>query len=86
MTVADYVAMERGYWDEKADNEEARALTVLYTTQNMKAKDVPFELRDIMQPWAYQHKGYEKAKGNEMAKIKAKFDATILAQRALHNN
>lgn len=76
--------MEEGYWDERADNEEARALTVLYTTQNQKKEGVPFELRDIMQEWAWKHKGYDKANKGKMQEIKNKYEATRVAQMELH--
>jgi hypothetical protein len=84
MTVGDFVAMERGYWDERADEEEGRALTVLLTTQNQKKENTPFELRDIMQKWAWVHKGYDKASKSKMQELKNKYEATRLAQQELH--
>lgn len=77
--------MEKGYWDERADEEEARALTVLYTTQNQKKENTPFELRDIMQEWAWKHKGYHNANKNRLQEVKERFEATRPAQRQLHN-
>lgn len=77
--------MEEGYWDERADNEEARALTVLYTTQNQKKEGVSFELKDIMQEWAWVHKGYDTAIQSKFMATKNRFEATREAQRELHS-
>lgn len=85
MTVRDFVAMERGYWDERADDEEGRALTVLFTTQNQKKEGVNFELRDIMQEWAWKHKGHHKANKGRLQEVKKRYEATRLAQMELHN-
>jgi len=66
MTVADYMAAEFGYWDEKADEEEWRAFHTMHQVGIMvdssKHKLAPI---DFMANWAVQWKGYKKGVSNE---------------------
>lgn len=84
MTLRDFVAMERGYWDERADDEHARALTVLMTTQNQKKDGSTIVLKDVMQEWAWIHKGFSKANKNMLQEIKRRYEATRIPQQELH--
>jgi hypothetical protein len=74
MTVRDFVATEKGYWDEEAMREEARAFhTVLALSPYQKQGKQP-EVADYMMPWAARHLGYRWDKEQRLRQVLANYD------------
>jgi hypothetical protein len=75
--------MERGYWDEEADREEARACTVLATTPNTHKDGSALKLKDVMLEWAYKHKQHHLADKKVLKQVEDKYE-TARQLRAEH--
>jgi hypothetical protein len=63
LTIADFTAMEYGYWDERADNEEGAAFHTMHNlagTVDLKKNNL--SIIDFMPPWVADWKNY-RAKG-----------------------
>lgn len=79
MTVRDFVATEKGYWDEEAMREEARAWhTLLALTPYQKSGKQP-EVADYMMPWAARHLGYRWDKEQRLRQVLANYDNILEA-------
>jgi hypothetical protein len=58
MTIADYVATEKGYWEEEAMREETRAWHTMLALSPYQGKGKKPEVADFMMPWAANYLGY----------------------------